>query len=377
MNAPVYFFITLALPSFFMTHHPLASSSCALILFMFARKHYPLVVHQVACILVMLFTLRIVFWGNTQMPEFKGLLSSIQLEPYPIWFRRTIALFSGRKDAWLHSETALFKNNGLSHLLAVSGLHIQMILTVITLLLGRLPRNPRILICCLLLPLIILGCGLRVSVIRAVSTAFLHQWGQLTARPLSFKDCMLYSATFTLLLAPQSLLRLDFQLSYGATAAIGICLYWQNHQNKMNWISSSIITSATIYILTGIFLYIHGIEFHPIYMIINIIMIPYFSIYALSHLFATILYLCSFPTAILHVPDFLHSILMATLQTLQELPIFAPTHHYILFHGLLVWLVAIAHGKHISFIRKSIIMTGFTVSIALFISTLFNFRSIL
>ncbi|MDR2884392.1 MAG: ComEC/Rec2 family competence protein [Deferribacteraceae bacterium] len=109
---------------------------------------------------------------------------------------------------------------GLTHLLSISGAHVAIFLAGFFIFLPFIPRKVRAVPAILLLPLLIPLSGFAVTVVRAVlfSMVFLIAWvADLKVRSLNF---LITLAAAILLLSPNSLYSISFQLSFGAVFGI-------------------------------------------------------------------------------------------------------------------------------------------------------------
>ena len=128
-----------------------------------------------------------------------------------------------------------FQQTGLMHLLAVSGLHLGLLLFFLKRLLILIPilqKNP------LALGVLLIGAlwgyalltGLAPSVIRAVVLFSALEMGRWQKRHVNSLHALVLAAFLTLLVEPASLLQLGFQLSYTAVFFI----LWLNN-SSLNW----------------------------------------------------------------------------------------------------------------------------------------------
>ncbi len=120
----------------------------------------------------------------------------------------------------------VFRNTGVVHVLAVSGLHVGIIAFLLTLIirLFRAPNIINIIITSTLLIIYALMIDLRPSVVRATIMCILLMISFLTRRDTDTMNTLSVAAFIILLWNPQSLFDVSFQLSFGATAGI-IYLY--------------------------------------------------------------------------------------------------------------------------------------------------------
>lgn len=132
------------------------------------------------------------------------------------------ALILGDKSNLSEDISQQFIKLGISHLLAVSGLHVGFVLIIFSTLfrLFRLPKIYRTILTILIL-LFYLGLNeMKPSILRATIMAVLYLVGQLLQRRIFPLNILGISALITLLIQPLDLFDAGFQLSYGAVLSI-------------------------------------------------------------------------------------------------------------------------------------------------------------
>lgn len=113
-----------------------------------------------------------------------------------------------------------FVNVGVIHVLAVSGLHVGMILLLIMGVFGRLPMGIRVSITIPMLVLYMLLTGSAPSVIRAVIMAVVFLIGMVIQRSNSPINSLSFAGFMLLVYQPMNLFLVGFQLSFGAVFSI-------------------------------------------------------------------------------------------------------------------------------------------------------------
>ncbi|MCS6980117.1 MAG: ComEC/Rec2 family competence protein [Flavobacteriales bacterium] len=121
-----------------------------------------------------------------------------------------------------------FRNTGVMHILAVSGLHVGIIYLVLVLL-GKplLPNRPLTRWLWTLLTLAVVWvyaalAGMRPSVMRAAWMLSILALGRLASRPVPLLNALAVAAFVNLVWRPQDLFDLGFMLSYAAVAGIAL-----------------------------------------------------------------------------------------------------------------------------------------------------------
>lgn len=132
------------------------------------------------------------------------------------------AILTGDKNGVPQTVIRSFRASGLSHLLAVSGLHVtilmQFLLALLTLL--RCPRRISAALCLLALLLFAAFTGFTASVVRACIMASAQCVAKLFRRRYDALNSIAFSALIICIVNPAALLSLSFVLSFAATLAI-------------------------------------------------------------------------------------------------------------------------------------------------------------
>ena len=134
------------------------------------------------------------------------------------------AMMFGRKNLLSDDDRELYKINGLMHILAVSGMHIETVSLIFLFLMTKLPVNFRAGRILLFLMLVMYGTitGFGVSCIRAVIMCGLKIMAELAGRTYDVISALSFAAVITLLINPANLFHCDFILSYLAAAAVAV-----------------------------------------------------------------------------------------------------------------------------------------------------------
>ena len=197
-----------------------------------------------------------------------------------------MALLLGNKSALSTQTKNNFNRAGISHLLAVSGLHVGFIIMPIWFLIPwfwyhKKWKSLAVILIVLLLFLYAGITGFRLSVIRASIMAFFFLSARLYQRRSNSINLMGMAALLILIFEPTALFDVSFQLSFGAVAVI-LLLYPVIQQslpvnvryNKLSFFITIVIISLIVQI--GLFpilaWYFH--QFSIIAPISNIFAIP-------------------------------------------------------------------------------------------------------
>jgi len=188
-----------------------------------------------------------------------------------------VALTIGEKS-FLSKETKLaFSNSGTMHLLAVSGLHVSFIYSLLSALLSifgmsSVTRVLRFIVISGLLWGYTAIVGFSPSITRAALMATLYEFSRMIERDGGGVNSLSISALLITIVRPQSLFELGFQLSYSALLSIILIhpyieklLYTKSKIIKYIWttlsmslacqIGTSIITISTFHYFPTYFLF--------------------------------------------------------------------------------------------------------------------------
>lgn len=142
------------------------------------------------------------------------------------------ALLLGDKSDMDHTVSTAFKVSGISHIVAVSGLHVSMLFAILTLISGK----RRLLTAIIVIPVLLLFAavaGFTPSVTRACLMQALMIIGGLFNKEYDPPTSLAFAVTVMLVVNPMVITSVSFQLSVGCMA--GIFLF---SKRISNWISS-------------------------------------------------------------------------------------------------------------------------------------------
>ncbi len=192
-----------------------------------------------------------------------------------------------------------YSRAGAIHILAVSGLHIGVILLLLNLLFKKLNKTRKgtifkaILIITLLWIFAFIA-GLSASVVRAVAMFTFVAVGQSFKRKRIVEHSLIASMFFLLLIKPVFLFNVGFQLSY--LAVFGIVwvqplLYnlWKPKLNFLDkgWRLFTVSVAAQVGILPISLFYFH--QFPSLFILSNLVIIPFLSIILLGGIIVMLL----------------------------------------------------------------------------------------
>ncbi len=129
------------------------------------------------------------------------------------------SLMLGKTYDLSQTQRDVYRRAGLLHLFAVSGLHTLLMGSILLILLRvlQVPVASRLILLAIFLFLFALLIGFRASVVRASILLLLYESTHLLKRPVEPVGSLSTLAVFYLLLSPESLWKLDFQMSFLCT----------------------------------------------------------------------------------------------------------------------------------------------------------------
>ena len=132
------------------------------------------------------------------------------------------ALLIGERESMAEEERHIYQTLGITHLFAISGLHVGIVSGLLYFLLIRLyiRKETAILLLLSILPLYAVIAGGAPSVLRAMGMVSAVLFGRLFHFRLPIAHILLISLTVFLLLDPYAMYQIGFQLSYGSSFAI-------------------------------------------------------------------------------------------------------------------------------------------------------------
>ncbi|EAR00525.1 ComEC/Rec2 family competence protein [Maribacter sp. HTCC2170] len=196
------------------------------------------------------------------------------------------ALFLGHRDDISQTTYSNYKDAGAVHILAVSGLHIGILLLFLQFLLQPLERLPKGKSIKLMLIVIFLWgfaflAGLSASVVRAVTMFSFVAYAMYLNRPQNTFNILALSMFFILLVFnPLLVFDVGFQMSYAAVFAI-VWIYplLQRFWYPKNWLLNkgwqllSVSIAAQIGVVPISLYYFH--QFPGLFFISNLVIVPF------------------------------------------------------------------------------------------------------
>lgn len=202
-----------------------------------------------------------------------------------------IAMLLGEKYLLDDEVKRLYQENGISHVLAISGLHISLIGTFLFWLLKRMKLTVSI---ATVLTLFFLYCygimtNFSISTNRAIVMMGVYLLAAIVGKTYDMLSAMSLSAFLILLQNPMQIFSVGFLLSFGAILGIAIiypCL--KQLFSKKNSVMDSLFLSVSAQLATTPFLLYFYYQL-PLYsMITNLIILPFVTMLTLTSILAGI-----------------------------------------------------------------------------------------
>ena len=280
--------------------------------------------------------------------------TATQLEEYTTaWLH---ALVFGDDSLLDEAMVDVFQRWGLSHLLAISGLHIGIVVALIYILLIRfslMTKEKAQTTIMVLLPIYAILAGGQPSVWRASLMVILVILMTKMKQKMNYSDIISIIFLFLMVLNKQIIYHVGFQLSFAVTFALIISKKWlaQSTTNIESIFKISFVSQMAILPLQ-----LHYFSlFQPLSILLNIVIVPYFSIFVIPGMFLFLL--GSFlPKAILIIPEriffYIHDFAMSILEILDhyldypfiigELSLLWMSIYYVLF---VIMMIVLEKGR--------------------------------
>ena len=212
---------------------------------------------------------------------------------------------------------------GLSHIFAMSGLHIALVIAIFYFIFKKTMKNKRLIEILLLVSITLYYLSVKESpsFTRAYIMAVVYLLGKLFYEKIDLGKTLFISAIISILINPISIFSVSFQLSYGAMVAI---IYIFPYVRKINYKKFKILdyilftTTIQIFLIPITVYYFNSIQFLSV--ISNLILLPLASFYITINYVA--LFLENFYLSFLLKPviEILYKILIYFIDFFSELP---------------------------------------------------------
>lgn len=257
------------------------------------------------------------------------------------------AMLFGDKS-YLDSELKeKYSSVGLSHLLAVSGLHISFVIALISKLLDKIIGNKRWVafgVKSILILLYLVLCNFAISASRAVLMSMVLLYANARGKPYDGLSALSFAGSVILIIDPTQFYDVGFQLSFmvvfglfGIAPLLGKC--FSNVLPK--WLSNGLSVSISSMICSMPLIAHYFDSVSLLSVVVNLFVIPYVSL-AFTILFSFMIISLIIPpiSFILNVPSFLFGILNYVVMSLANIS-FSLDGFHIENIGLIVLVCAI------------------------------------
>jgi competence protein ComEC len=284
------------------------------------------------------------------------------------------ALLLGQRDDISEETYNNYKNAGAVHILAVSGLHIGVLLLLLQFLLKPIEYLPKGKIIKPIVIVLLLWCfallaGFSASIVRAVTMFSFVTYALYLKRPSNSFNILSLSMFFILLMInPMLLFQVGFQMSYAAVFAI-IWIYpmlqklWspKNILLKKTWQLLSVSIAAQLGVLPISLFYFH--QFPALFFISNLIVVPALGVVLGMGILTIILSLLDMlPTWLVEMYNQLISLMNSVIEWVarQESFVFKNISfdwmQLLISYGIIISLLAFV--TQVNFRRFAVFLTG-------------------
>lgn len=194
------------------------------------------------------------------------------------------ALTVGDKSYLDQELKSTYVNSGTIHILAVSGMHVGLLFWLLQqittpLMLWRRGKIARTAVVLLVIWIYAMITGLTPSVVRASVMFTFWMLGEAGERKVSIYNTISASALFLLIINPQAIFDVGFQLSY--MAVLGIVIFYKDIYNwfffknwflKQGWSMVAVSLAAQLLTLPLTLYYFH--QFPNYFLLANIVALP-------------------------------------------------------------------------------------------------------
>ncbi len=158
-------------------------------------------------------------------------------------------LLLGSRKGMSEELTLAFQKTGLTHIVAVSGYNISLVIACIFSVFGFLPMKRRVILSVVMVAAFVLFVGASAAAVRAGIMGSLSMWGLYTGRRSQAFFALLWSAVIMTLWNPAILpFDIGFQLSFAST--LGLLVFSPMLEKLMPW-GSGFIKEALLLTLSA------------------------------------------------------------------------------------------------------------------------------
>ncbi len=163
-------------------------------------------------------------WNSAAARFRSGILSRIEERSLGLGTEASgmfLALFTGMRGSLPPGDSELFRRAGSSHILALSGMHLAIISTILFLVLRPLPgRKPAFFISCMAITAYLYLTGFGISLVRAALMYLFCGAAFAWYRRFRLIDVCILAFVVSVIIAPSSFYTPAFRLSFAAVGGI-------------------------------------------------------------------------------------------------------------------------------------------------------------
>ncbi|MDU7904388.1 MAG: ComEC/Rec2 family competence protein, partial [Peptostreptococcaceae bacterium] len=181
------------------------------------------------------------------------------------------SIILGEKEGIDSEANEIFSKTGVSHILALSGLHVSILITIIGYSIGGINSFYKLILISIILCVYSIMVGQSPSIVRAIYYSLISYMGIFIFKRPDGISSLSFIGTILLINNPYIIYNMSFQLSFLATLSIIYFYGYINSKIKIKLIALTI--SANILTLPMIYLYFKNISL--ISIISNIVVVPF------------------------------------------------------------------------------------------------------
>lgn len=277
------------------------------------------------------------------------------------------AMLLGHGEYLTTDRRDIFSASGLSHILALSGLHVGIIAMLINFMLWPLYFS-RHLRTRLLLGIIALWTyaaftGFIPSVTRATIMASVYYGGRILQRRSISLNSLCLAAILILIVSPSDIYSVGFQLSFAAVAGIIVWFPLLNRINRRNhprlhWLVSIPVISISAMIFSGLISAFHFHQYPLLFLISNIAITPLVPLFLISGIISILFSAPALTNNLASAIDYIANITASCPgATLSEI---YPPLWYTLALCILLFISALAihHGRRFIIYESLLLLLG-------------------
>ena len=194
-------------------------------------------------------------------------------------FATVSAMAFGDKTYLSNADKEMYSHTGVSHVLALSGLHIGIIYAFLAFFMTFVPRIPKFIVIQAAIWFYVVFAGMSPSLIRAALMITIYSLGTLIHRDKISVNSLSLAGTISVLVSPQIVFDLCFQLSF--ISVFSILLFYHpitkclpSHPLVVQKIMQMIAVSVAAYVGTMPLIIYHFESISCCFILTNLVVVP-------------------------------------------------------------------------------------------------------